>query len=94
VRETINHQSLSAPEGVISIDPSTHHTWRPVYIGRMRHDGQFDIVWTSQKPVRPVPYPISRSRAEWDTFLNELYTRWGNRWSNPVDERRSTPPPG
>src|SRR5271156_2630988 len=34
VRETINHQSLSAPEGVISIDPSTHHTWRPVYIGR------------------------------------------------------------
>ena len=59
VRDAMLHQSLSAPEGVISVDPSTHHTWRPVYLGRMRSDGQFDIVWTSQKPVRPVPYPIS-----------------------------------
>jgi urea transport system substrate-binding protein len=60
----------------------------------MRLDGQFDIVWTSQKPVRPVPYPISRSKAEWETFLNGLYTRWGNRWSNPVDESRTPPRPG
>ena len=76
-------QSLNAPEGVVSVDPDTQHTWRPVYIAKMRADGQFDIVWTSDKPVRPVPYPISRSKTEWEAFLQGLYTRWGNSWANP-----------
>jgi urea transport system substrate-binding protein len=84
VRRFLRRQSLDAPEGVISIDPETQHTWRPVYIARMRADGQFDIVWTSQKPVRPVPFPISRSRSEWESFVDGLYTRWGNNWANPI----------
>jgi urea transport system substrate-binding protein len=85
VRDALRRQSLNAPEGVVSVDPATHHTWRPVYIARMRTDGQFDIVWTSEKPVRPVPYPISRSRAAWDAYLADLYVGWGNSWANPVD---------
>jgi hypothetical protein len=63
VRNAIRHQSLAAPEGIIAIDPETQHTWRPVFIGRVRSDGQFDIVWSSRTAVRPVPFPISRSRA-------------------------------
>ncbi len=86
VRMAFRRQSLNAPEGIISIDPKTQHTWRPVYIGRVERDGQFAIVWDSRKPVRPVPYPISRSRSDWDGFLDKLYAGWGNRWSNPVDE--------
>lgn len=90
VREALRHQSLNAPEGVISVDRATQHTWRPVYLGRMKADGQFDIVWTSEKPVRPVPYPLSRSKAQWETFLNDLYAGWGNRWANPVDDSRTS----
>jgi urea transport system substrate-binding protein len=86
VRDAIKRQSLNAPEGVISIDPQTNHTWRPVYIGRARRDGQFEIVWTSQKTIRPIPYPITRTQEEWDNMLNSMYRGWKNSWANPVDQ--------
>lgn len=84
VRAAMRHQSLDAPEGIIAIDPNTHHTWRPVFIGRIRGDGQFDIVWSSRTAVRPVPFPISRSRSAWEKFVTDLYREWGGRWMNPV----------
>jgi urea transport system substrate-binding protein len=84
VRSALRRQSLSAPEGIIAVDPETQHTWRPVFIGRIRSDGQFDVVWTSRAAVRPVPFPISRSRSEWETFVGDLFRGWGGRWANPV----------
>ncbi len=84
VRRLVAHQSLNAPEGVVSIDAETQHTWRSVSIGRIRSDGQFDIVWTSAKPVRPIPFPNSRNRAEWQRFLDDLLRRWGGNWANPA----------
>ncbi len=86
VRKAILGQSLNAPEGVVSVDPETQHTWRSVSIGKIRPDGQIDLVWTSQKAIRPVPYPVSRSRSDWDLFLEDLHERWGKRWANPVNE--------
>jgi urea transport system substrate-binding protein len=84
VRQALRHQSLAAPEGVIAIDPETQHAWRPVFIGRIRADGQVDIVWSSRTAVRPVPFPISRSRTEWEAFVTDLFQAWGGRWANPV----------
>ena len=84
VRKLIGHESLNGPGGIISIDPETQHTWRPVYIGQIRADGQFDITWSSDKPVRPIPYPNSRTREEWDLFLDELFDHWGGNWANPA----------
>jgi urea transport system substrate-binding protein len=63
VRQSMRHQSFNAPGGIVAIDPETQHTWLSVCIGRIRTDGQFDIVWTSKTPVRPVPFPISRTPA-------------------------------
>jgi urea transport system substrate-binding protein len=82
VLKAIRRQSLNAPEGIVSVDDETQHTWRPVYVGRIRSDGQFDLVWSSQKPVRPIPYPRSRPRSEWESFLSGLYQTWGG-WANP-----------
>lgn len=87
VRNTIRHQSLDAPEGIVSIDFDTNHTWRPSYIAQARADGQFDIRWTSETPLRPVPYPNSRSKAEWNQFLKSLFNRWDRTWANPREER-------
>lgn len=83
VRKAIRQQSLEAPEGVVSTDSETLHTWRPFYLGKIRSDGQFDIVWSLEKPIRPVPYPILRSRAEWDAFAEKLYTTWGTSGFEP-----------
>ena len=82
VLKAIRRQSLNAPEGIVSVDDETQHTWRPVFVGQIRADGQFDLVWSSEKPVRPIPYPNSRSHAEWDAFLDGLYQSWGG-WANP-----------
>jgi urea transport system substrate-binding protein len=82
VLKAIKRQSRNTPEGIVSVDDETQHTWRPVYVGRIRTDGQFDLVWSSGKSVRPVPYPPSRTRDQWEKLLESLYRNWGG-WANP-----------
>ena len=53
-------------------------------------DGQFDLVWSSEKPIRPIPYPSSRPQAEWDAFLENLNQTWGG-WANPIPRGSSSP---
>lgn len=76
-------QSQNAPEGIVTIDRETRHTWRPFFAGRIRSDGQVDIVWTVDKPIRPVPFPFSRPRHDWETFLQELQSSWNVKWEAP-----------
>jgi urea transport system substrate-binding protein len=94
VRKIAVRESLEAPEGVISVDLDTLHTWRPFYLGKIRADGQFDVVWSLEKPVRPVPFPALRSRLEWEAFVEKLYTTWGGREFNPqtLTDPPSAPP--
>lgn len=83
IRTAIRTQSMPAPEGIVYIDPENQHAWKPVRIGRIRANGQFEVVWSSEKPVRPEPYPLFRSRKAWDSLLDSLYRGWGDRWANP-----------
>ena len=83
VQRTIKKQSYNAPEGTVYIDPENQHTWKIVRIGKIREDGQFDIVWSSDKPIQPIPFPTSKTREEWERFLNDLYTKWNGNWANP-----------
>lgn len=83
IRRCIRRQSMAAPEGTIYIDPDTQHAFRGVNIGRIRKDGQFDLMWSSGQPIRPVPFPIYRSRADWVQFLDGLYKGWDGHWSAP-----------
>jgi urea transport system substrate-binding protein len=78
-------ETLDAPEGLVSVDPYTQHTWRSFSVGKIRTDGRIELVWTIDRPIRPVPYPPTRTKAEWDGFLTALYNRWGGRWANPTE---------
>ena len=82
VRRRLSGQSFDAPEGLIHVDGDNNHTWKRVRVGRIREDGQFDIVWDSGRAIRPIPYPAYRSRAEWERFLRDLYDGWGGKWAN------------
>lgn len=82
-RATIKGQSMASPGGTVTIDPATQHAWKTVRIGRIRADGDFEILWDSQRPVRPVPYPSFLARSQWTDFLDELYRGWGNNWAAP-----------
>ncbi|MDR3636896.1 MAG: urea ABC transporter substrate-binding protein [Isosphaeraceae bacterium] len=84
VRRVIRRQSLDAPEGVIAIDYENLQAWRAFVLGKIRPDGQFEIVYSLPKPIPPVPFPRTRSRAEWEAFLGELNSRWGGQWSAPA----------
>jgi len=83
VRQVIADRSQQGPGGMVYVDPENRHTWKTVRIGQIRPDGQFDIVWSSEYPIRPVPYPPQRTVQAWDAMLQQLYTSWGNRWVRP-----------
>ena len=87
-RATIKGQSMAAPGGTVTIDPATQHTWKTVRIGRIRPDGNFEILWDSQRPVRPVPFPSFLSRGEWISFLDQLYGGWDGSWAAPTAKGR------
>lgn len=53
VRQAIGDQSVMSPSGYeITMDAKNHHLHKPVVIGEIQEDGQFDIVWQTEGPVR------------------------------------------
>ncbi len=83
IREAIRDQRFEAPEGPIRIDKDNLHAWRIARIARIDVDRQFDIVFTSPKPLQPEPFPTTRKRAEWESYLKGLNEKWGQRWERP-----------
>ncbi len=72
VNKGLKMQSFNAPEGVVSFDAKTRHLWKTVRIARAKDNGQFEIVWQSEKPVRAHPFPSYRSKAEWERLLRNF----------------------
>jgi urea transport system substrate-binding protein len=83
IRQAILGQSFDAPEGPIRIDPATGRTTKFIRIGKMTMAGQYDIIYSSDVAIDPVPYPETRSKAEWEAFLTNLQLSWGGEWANP-----------
>jgi urea transport system substrate-binding protein len=44
---------FNAPGGAKKMHATNHHTYKPVYIGKIRADGQFDIIWKTAGLVEP-----------------------------------------
>lgn len=65
VRQTIGRQSMNAPEGIVSVDATNQHLWKTVHVGQAQANGQFRIVWSSDQPIRPEPFPQYRSIRQW-----------------------------
>ncbi|MBF2019158.1 MAG: urea ABC transporter substrate-binding protein [Hydrococcus sp. C42_A2020_068] len=55
VRAAAIGQEFAAPEGKVKMNVN-HHISKTVRIGQVRDDGLFDIVWSSDGPVDPVPW--------------------------------------
>jgi len=83
VRKALCGQTFNAPGGAVTIEPQNQHTWKMVRIAEITKSGDFSIIWSSEKPIRPEPYPSSRSVAEWHKFLDMMFVRWQGHWSRP-----------
>ncbi|MEN9867511.1 MAG: urea transporter substrate-binding protein [Pseudomonadota bacterium] len=50
-------QKVKAPSGFdLVMDPTNHHLQKPVFIGEIRPDGQFSVVWKTPAPIRANPW--------------------------------------
>jgi urea transport system substrate-binding protein len=50
-------QTFKAPGGFTStMDMKNHHLHKPVFIGEVKADGQFNVVWKTKGPVRANPW--------------------------------------
>ncbi len=57
VRPAMYGQTFKAPCGfTLTMDKSNHHLHKPVMIGEVRADGQFDVVWKTKGPIRAQPW--------------------------------------
>jgi urea transport system substrate-binding protein len=52
VRQAMYGQKVKAPSGFTAIMNTNHHLSKPVMIGEIRPDGQFDVVWKTKAPIK------------------------------------------
>jgi urea transport system substrate-binding protein len=50
-------QTFKAPSGILSkMDEKNHHLHKAVFIGEVKADGQFNVVWKTPGPVKAKPW--------------------------------------
>src|SRR5579862_7786894 len=52
VRQAMYGQKVAAPSGFEAVMNTNHHLSKPVMIGEIRPDGQFDVVWQTKTPIK------------------------------------------
>lgn len=76
VRQALANQTVQAPSGFVAqMDAKNHHLHKPVFIGEIMGNGQFQIVWKTNGPLRAEP---------WSKFVPESSKRvadWTYPWS-------------
>ncbi len=55
LREAAYGETFEAPGGKITIEQN-NHLWKYCRIGKMLHNGQFEVVFTSPGPIKPQPW--------------------------------------
>jgi urea transport system substrate-binding protein len=57
VRQAMYGQTFKAPSGIVSkMDEKNHHLHKSVFIGEIKADGQFNVVWKTKGPVVADPW--------------------------------------
>ena len=57
VRPAVYGQTFKAPSGITSkMDEKNHHLHKAVFIGEVKADGQFNVVWKTAGPIKAQPW--------------------------------------
>jgi urea transport system substrate-binding protein len=57
VRVAMGGQTFKAPCGfTLTMDKTNHHLHKPVFIGEVTGNGQFNVVWKTKGPIRAQPW--------------------------------------
>jgi urea transport system substrate-binding protein len=88
VRQALGYQTFRSPSGfTIPLDAKNHHLHKPVFIGEVQANGQFQIVWKSEGPIRA---------QAWSPFIPESAKKvadWTYPWAcgNCTEPKYSAP---
>ncbi len=52
-------------------------------MGKVGEDGAVEIVTSSDQAIEPIPFPLTRTRVEWEALLDRLSAGWKGGWANP-----------
>ena len=56
MRPAVIGQKVAAPSGFTLEMDGNHHLHKPVMIGEVRANGQFNVVWQTKGPIRAQPW--------------------------------------
>jgi|CZKU01.1.fsa_nt_gi urea transport system substrate-binding protein len=90
VRQALGYQSFKSPSGFeITLDAKNHHLHKPVFIGEVQANGQFQVVWKTDGPIRA---------NAWSPFIPESAKKvadWTYPWvcGNCTEGKYGSPPP-
>jgi urea transport system substrate-binding protein len=85
----LRKQTYEAPTGSIRVDENTLHLWQPSRIAQFKFNEtkkstDVAIVHAVKEGLVPKPYPATRTPAQWNRFLGELYRKWDGDWAEPI----------
>jgi urea transport system substrate-binding protein len=73
--------ALRGPGGLVQIDPAAQCNAKYARVARVGDDRSINILWSSPSPEKPVVYPATRSRDQWNELIEKLHASWGGHWS-------------
>ena len=56
VIEALQGLQIESTDGIVKMHSSNHHLAKPVMIGKIKKDGQFDIIYKTSKLISPEPF--------------------------------------
>jgi len=87
VLRCVGDAAVDAPQGPdVRVDADNRHTWRYFRVARVTPTAEMRVVYEDAAPTRPEPFPAYRTREEWHAWQQELFRKWGDRWSAPGEE--------
>lgn len=76
--DKLNHFTFNGPSGVVSVDTRTRHVWRISRISKLEPEGKLQLVSESPYPIKPSPWPVHRSKEDWE----KLKLMWKTAYSS------------
>jgi len=80
VKKNIAKESIGGAAGVTTINGKNNHAWKEIHIAKVGADGEAKVVWSSQAPQEPKPFPEYINTSKMLHYEDELYKKWGNRY--------------
>jgi serine/threonine protein kinase len=82
LRKALLAVSVEGPSGTVKLDPDVQCDAKFARVAQIGPDRRIAIVWSSPGPLKPIAYPATRTREQWNELVGSLHKRWGGYWSN------------